>query len=616
MLDCKSVWKVILVLAGVLLAWAGGRPALGQCEMAQLVPANPEEFATISQAGAIDGDYIVAGDPNGGGFYVFHRSGTTWVEVSNPSGPPIGIQAAAISGDYIVIGNQTDGDAGNMAGAAHVFRRTGDDWIEVAKLIAGDAAEQDQFGASVAIDGDYVVVGQNRHLNFDSPGSVYVFRRDDMGTPNDPADDVWIEQAKLTASDGPADNNRFGRSVSISGDAILVGAYRDFSGANTGAAYVYRRTNTVWTEEAKLTAGDAEAGDIFGFSVSLSGDDAVIGAPWHDGAGDYSGVAYVFRWTDGAWQESVELIAQETAPGDEFGHAVAIQGDHIVVGAPFRGGGFLAPGAAYVFSREGVGWIETGKLVPSDPGLNVATGVAVAVDGDYAIVADAYPYDDIPDRSSAYVFAIAGDCNETDTPDICDILDGTSDDANDDGVPDECESISIVSSDPPDGAIDARQPSEPDGANPTGWSEVLLTFDGDTSALTVEDFTITLDPPGVPPILAFVFPAGNDAVLQFGDFAADPIPPGHWTIITHNASESSVRLGYLPADVNNDKLSNANDVLFLIDVLNGVISPAPPAYQTDTDRSGATNGNDVLRVIDLLNGAGVYDEYLNAELPA
>ena len=143
-----------------------------------------------------------------------------------------------------------------------------------------------------------------------------------------------------------------------------------------------------------------------------------------------------------------------------------------------------------------------------------------------------------------------------------------------------------------------------------------LTFDDDTSALTVEDFTITLDPPGVPPMLAFVFPAGNDAVLQFGDFAADPIPSGHWTIITHNASESSVRIGYLPADVNNDKLSNANDVLFLIDVLNGVISPAPPAYQTDTDRSGITNPSDVLRVIDLLNGAGVYDEYLNAELPA
>ena len=88
------------------------------------------------------------------------------------------------------------------------------------------------------------------------------------------------------------------------------------------------------------------------------------------------------------------------------------------------------------------------------------------------------------------------------------------------------------------------------------------------------------------------------------------------TTITHCPTGAVTRIGYLPADVNNDKLSNANDVLYLIDVLNGVIDPAPPAYQTDPDRSGITNPSDVLRVIDLLNGAGAYDEYLNAELPS
>ena len=92
--------------------------------------------------------------------------------------------------------------------------------------------------------------------------------------------------------------------------------------------------------------------------------------------------------------------------------------------------------------------------------------------------------------------------------------------------------------------------------------------------------------------------------------------PKAWTTITHWPTGAVTRIGYLPADVNNDKLSNANDVLYLINVLNGVIDPTPPAYQTDTDRSGAANANDVLRVIDLLNGAGAYDEYLDAELPA
>ncbi|MFQ5414585.1 MAG: LVIVD repeat-containing protein [Phycisphaerae bacterium] len=207
------------------------------------------------------------------------------------------------------------------------------------------------------------------------------------------------------------------------------------------------------------------------------------------------------------------------------------------------------------------------------------------------------------------------DCNGNGVPDNGDIADGASADDNGNGIPDECEVISILSSDPPDGAIDARQPSEPDGGNVTGWSQVVLTFDGDTAALTVEDFTITLDPPGTPPFLAFVFPDGNDVVLQFGDFVADPIPPGHWTIITHNASGTSVRIGYLPADVNNDRLSNPNDVLALIDDLNGVTDPPLADYQTDTDRSGASNASDILRVIDLLNGAEAYDIWNGASLP-
>ena len=173
--------------------------------------------------------------------------------------------------------------------------------------------------------------------------------------------------------------------------------------------------------------------------------------------------------------------------------------------------------------------------------------------------------------------------------------------------------IAIMSSDPPDNAIDARQPSEPDGSNTSGWSEVLLDFNGATAGLSVEDFTITTDPPGKPPFLAFLFPDGNSVLLQFGDLVPDYFPTGRWTIITHNDSGSSVRLGFLPADVNNDSLSNANDVLELIDHLNGVLDLA--SYQTDVDRSNQTNANDVLRVIDLLNGAGEYDVWLGATLP-
>ena len=173
------------------------------------------------------------------------------------------------------------------------------------------------------------------------------------------------------------------------------------------------------------------------------------------------------------------------------------------------------------------------------------------------------------------------------------------------------EEIAVVSSDPPDGAIDARQPSEPDGSAPDGWDSITLTFDGDSGGVTVSDFSVSVDPPGTAPIIIDVSTDGTDATLQFDT----TIPLEAWTIVTHDPSDTSVRIGSLPSDVNNDKFGSANDVLFLIDSLNGVVDPLPAMYQTDADRSGATNASDVLRVIDLLNGAGVYDEFLGATLP-
>ena len=178
------------------------------------------------------------------------------------------------------------------------------------------------------------------------------------------------------------------------------------------------------------------------------------------------------------------------------------------------------------------------------------------------------------------------------------------------GMPPE---LRLVTSDPPDGAIDARQPNNIDGSNPTGWSTVQLTFNEDVAGLTPEDFTVTLDPPGPPPFLAFVFVDGNTATLQFGDFAEDPFPPGHWTNITHNETSCSVRLGYLPGDVDGDGTSGPSDILALIDHLHGVVEL--PDHATDINRSGLPTAADILRVIDLLNGAGAFDVWNGVSLP-
>jgi len=196
--------------------------------------------------------------------------------------------SVSIDGDYALIGAYYDGDNGPTSGSAYVFKRSGATWTEEAKLTASDGAVGDCFGISVSIDGDYALIGAyGNDDNGDYSGSAYVFKR--SGT-------TWTEEAKLTASDGAADDY-FGRFVSIDGDYALIGAFADDdNGANSGSAYVFKRSGTTWTEEAKLTASDGAADDYFGCSVSVNGDYALLTAYGDDDNGVDSGSAYVFMY--------------------------------------------------------------------------------------------------------------------------------------------------------------------------------------------------------------------------------------------------------------------------------------------------------------------------------
>ncbi len=169
--------------------------------------------------------------------------------------------------------------------------------------------------------------------------------------------------------------------------------------------------------------------------------------------------------------------------------------------------------------------------------------------------------------------------------------------------------VSIVSSDPPSDAIDARQPSNPDGSNQAGWQSVVVHFDGPTTGMTGSDFTITVTA-GTTPIIVGATPVGNDITLDFDTF----IPPGAWTVITHNLSGTSTCLGYLPADVNGDRTAAPADVLRVIDCLNEVATCE--IWQGDADRDGTPAPADILRVIDLLNGAQEFDPWVNISIPA
>jgi len=270
--------------------------------------------------------------------------------------------------------------------------------MEQQKITASDGASDDYFGYSVSISGDTAIVGAYGNDDKGSySGSAYVFVR--SGT-------TWTEQQKLTASDGAA-YDIFGESVSISGDTAIVGArHDDDKGSSSGSAYVFVRSGTTWTEQQKLTASDGASSDWFGWSVSISGDTAIVGAYLDDDKGSASGSAYVFVRSGTTWTEQQKLTASDGASSDYFGRSVSISGDTAIVGAYQDDDKGSASGSAYVFLRSGTTWTEQQKLTASDGGSVDHFGYSVSISGDTAIVG-AYRDDDKGSYSgSAYVFAL------------------------------------------------------------------------------------------------------------------------------------------------------------------------------------------------------------------
>ncbi len=302
--------------------------------------------------------------------------------------------AVSISGDTAIAGAWGDDDNGSSSGSAYVFVRdllTGA-WSEQQKLVAADGVAFDIFGLSVSISGDTAIVGATGDDDKGSAsGSAYVFVRDSGG--------VWTEQEKLVASDGAAKDS-LGRSVSVSGDTAIIGAdMDDEKGTNSGSAYVFvRNSGGVWTEQQKLLASDGVADDAFGRSVSISGDTAIVGAYWDDDNGTKSGSAYVFVRGTGTsvWIQQQKLLASDGFIGHFFGGSVSVSGDTAIVGAEGNDAGFNNSGSAYIFVRDSGGvWTEQQQLLASDRGGDDAFGRSVSISDDVAIVGA---------RGFAYVF--------------------------------------------------------------------------------------------------------------------------------------------------------------------------------------------------------------------
>lgn len=308
-----------------------------------------------------------------------------------------------IDGDTAVIGATGAGPGGRV----YLFQRQpgGGPWLELTTLESSDIGTNDGFGIGVAISGDTVVVGAwEDDDGGGESGSAYVFERD-AGGP-----DAWGEVAKLTAGDATP-NARFGFSVSVSGDAAAVGAYRAGpAGAETGAVYIYERDAggpDAWAQTARVTADDATPIDHFGMAVGLSGDTLAVGSRLDDDLGFNSGSAYVFERDRGGadnWDQTAKLLAMDGKALDRFGRVIAIDGDTVVVGAPADGTG---EGWAYVYERDAGGadaWQQTAKLVGPDSAFDDWFAGAIDISGD-VIVSGADDHDFLGmDSGAGYVY--------------------------------------------------------------------------------------------------------------------------------------------------------------------------------------------------------------------
>lgn len=404
-------------------------------EIRKITADDGEALARFGSAVAIAGDILVVGAPQAsvdgvdgkGAVYIYQRNlggAEAWeliMSMSTTENARAYGYSVAVSGDVLVVGAPEGFAGGSMnRGVVYVYVRNqggADQWGQVARLVASDGGEADRFGFRVAIDGDTLAASSPFD---DSPGmfnhgSVYVFYRNQGGP------DQWEQVKKIVADDLVAED-RFGRSLALDGDIIIAGSPYKTVGVNLnqGAAYVFKRNQgggNEWGQVRKLVASSGSVNDIFSWSVAISGDLALVGAPWATGNGvQGTGQVYLFHRDLGGenqWGEYSALSPSDGRNGDHFGESIAINGDVIVAGAhQHRVDGNTFQGAAYLFDRNYGGadaWGQTWKLTGSDGATGDRFGGTVTIDGQaIAIGAAEADVDGDLDQGAVYVYRGSG----------------------------------------------------------------------------------------------------------------------------------------------------------------------------------------------------------------
>jgi len=356
------------------------------------------------------------GGSRAGAAYIFTKSGSTWTQQAKIQASDklpddrFGYQVSiSKNGDTAIISAYLEDTGGSQTGAVYIFTRSGSTWSQQAKIQASDKETIDRFGtsASIADDGNTLIAGSpNEDTGGSNAGAVYIFTR---------SGSTWTQQAKIQASDKQAED-KFGTASFISGDGdtVIVGAEgEDTGGTSAGAAYIFTRSGSTWTQQAKIQSDDIQASDSFGWSVSISGDGntAIAGARFVTISGQsYAGAAYIFTRSGSTWAQQAKLQASDFQYQDYFGYDVSITGDGntAIVSAFLEDTGGSAAGSAYIFTRSGSTWTQQAKIQASDKQAGDRFGTSISIADEGSALVGAYLEDTGGSNAgSAYIF-VAG----------------------------------------------------------------------------------------------------------------------------------------------------------------------------------------------------------------
>ena len=381
--------------------------------------AGPNDTGQFGKSVDMNGEWAAVGAPlddnsNGadaGSVFLYHFNGSGWdsTQMIKAYGGNPGDQfgySVALSGNYLVVGAPY---RQNGSGMIYIFHYNGETWSQQAALVPEGTGAEDNVGYSVDIDGSYIVVGAP-HYDFLS-GTVYVYAQENG---------LWTEQARLTPANISYGWN-FGYAVALHDDLIAAGAPgRDDGFENTtGLVSVFRRSGSTWTEEAQLfvkqlsdeqTSQDPQ----FGISVDVYGNYLIAGATGDDQNGPYSdtGSACIYFFSGGSWQFQAKLKLSNYINGDEFGRAVALYDTYALVGAPRRDETGRNSGAVYAYLREDTTWTLKHTQTASDIDSIGFFGCAVAIDSAWAVMGSGFDArGDSSVHQNAYIYHNQGELN-------------------------------------------------------------------------------------------------------------------------------------------------------------------------------------------------------------